>query len=399
VRWDRLTVGIALAYAVLSWSLGYGALLPQLRSGLTMSDTVASLHASFFGWALFVTAFGGAALVSRVGRHHLIGVAAALMGAGALVFGVGSSLVVTLSGAGITGLGAAVMVLVAPGLIIDLHPHDAAATTSTLNAIPMVAGLLLPLVIAGSVDIGSGWRWPYIVIGVAVAVGAVGCAAKSPPPIAVRGHRGSPVRELSDRAVRMAWLVLVLGIVLEIGTGFWAAESLHQLGGVSTSIATALLPVFFAAMMTGRLLMGRLVRRWGTDTVMIGGALIFVVGFVPFWLGPGMVVRVAGLLAMGCGISSAYPVGVTRLLLLGEAAVLGPVSALASAFGVTLGPLMLGVASDAAGLRWAQLVLPATAALLVMVLVISRSTPGSDARRELLGDVGPAPHAVAAQQV
>jgi fucose permease len=230
-----------------------------------------------------------------------------------------------------------------------------------------LAGLLLPLALSASVAWWNGWRLVYVVPALVLGAWAVVAALGSQAPPSVVGERRSPFVSLRNGHVAMAWAVLVFSIVLEIGTGFWATEALQQLGGASTSRATALLPVYFAAMGVGRLGAARMVLAMGAPRLLASSPVVFAVGFVPFWLGPNLMVRVVGLAVMGVGLAPLYPLGVNRLLALGDGGSLGPVSALASAVGVVVGPLALGIASDAPGLKWALVVLPVTAALLIVV--------------------------------
>jgi fucose permease len=377
VRWDRLTVAIGLIYATLSWSLGYGVLMPELRDEVTMSDSVASLHGSAFGFALLGAALLGPQLLRRFTRHRLLAWAALAMAGGAVVFGIGRAIALTLLGAAVTGLGAALMVLIAPGLVVDLHPDDPHGATSTLNATPMLAGLTLPFAIAAGGG-ALGWRWVYIVPVMVIGVVGAALASGHPAPPTVVGDGHGPVRSLRLPSILACWLVLVVGVMIELGIGFWAVEALEAVAGASSGTAAIALALYFGAMMTCRLVAGRLIATFGTARVLLASGIGHVLAVSVFVAGPGVVVRIVALIAAGLAVAPMYPVSVTRLMALGPTDVMAPVATLGSAAGVISGPLILGLASDAVGLRGALVALPVFGALFLVVLRrADRMTRGS----------------------
>jgi len=78
--------------------------------------------------------------------------------------------------------------------------------------------------------------------------------------------------------------------------------------------------------------------------------------------GPGLAPRVAGLVIVGFGGAPLYPLTVDRLYASAEHKIdsisLGAICILASGIAVTVGPLAMGVLSDAVGLRSALLLVP-----------------------------------------
>ena len=363
MRWDRLTLGIGLGYGLLAWSLGYGAVLPQLRDDLHLSASVAAAHGSMFGICLLVfAAFGSRALAATPPNVTLrLGVIS--MVAGGTLFGFGQAPALTLSGAGLTGAGAALIVIVIPGIVFAHQPLASTQTMATLNAFPMVSSTLLPLAVSGAAAAALSWRVAYLapvlLIGIAIAVVIHGAAA---PSIVSEQPVGLAQLFRLEHLTRR-WLVLVFGVLVEIGTVTWAASIMRDLGNASKGTAASLTIGFFLGMLVGRLGLTRLLSRFDEQRLLhvaFIGSLAFV---VPFLVGPGLAVRVIGLTGLGLCLSPVYPLSVARLFELhDDANALGRAAALGSGVGVTFGPLLLGALSDVVGLGWATLVLPVFAA-------------------------------------
>ena len=359
MRWDRLTLGIGLGYTLLAWSLSYGTVLPQLRDDLHLSASLASLHGSMFGFCLLIMALFGSRILARMPNRLSLGCSVTGMVSGGVLFGFGHSPVLTLTGAGIAGAGAALMVIVVPAVVFAHQPQAPTHAMSTLNAFPMISSTLLPLAVSAAAAATISWRVAYVapllLIGTAIAV----IAGRSPVP-GTAVPEPARLREVASVAhIRRRWLVLVFGVMVEIGTVTWASSIMHDLGHASKGSAASLTIGFFVGMFAGRLALSRLLERIDEQLLLI---LSFVgsLGFLaPFLIGPGLAVRIIGLTGLGISLSPVYPLSVTRIFELhDDTNALGRVAALASGAGVTFGPLLLGVLSDMAGLAWATVVLP-----------------------------------------
>lgn len=359
MRWDRLTLGIGLSYALLSWSLSYGAVLPQFREELHLSASVAAIHGSMFGFGLLILAAFGSRLLARLANGTALALSVIGMVAGGVLFGFGHSPVFTLCGAAITGTGAALLVIVIPGIVFAHQPQASTQTMSTLNAFPMVSATLLPLSVTGAAAVAISWRVAYlapvIVIGAAITI----TAAHVPVP-STATEQPARLREFARLPLlRRRWVVLVFGVLVEIGTVTWAASIMHDLGGAAKGTAASLTIGFFIGMFAGRLALTKVLRKFDEQfllSISFVGASTFL---LPFLIGPGIAMRIVGLTGVGIFLSPIYPLSVARLFELHEDANgLGRVAALASGVGVTFGPLLLGALSDSIGLGKATIVLP-----------------------------------------
>jgi MFS family permease len=368
VHWDALTWTIGASYALLAWTLGHGAVVPSLRDDLDFSATVAALHAAWFGWGLLAGGLVAARLVRWLGRGRIIAVGWVGMTAGALGFGLGQHVAVTLLGSAIGGVSGALTVVVLPGLIADQQGAARTQAMGVLNAFPMVSATALPLSVAAAVGLGAGWRVGYLVPALAISAVMLAVAMRVQRPIpqgfaVSHDEPATALRTLMARpAFRLRWLVLVLGVVCEISTGLWAAQMLKELAGATEAVAVACLSVQFAGMTLGRLALPRLLASIDEATLVTVSFVLVAAGFVPLWTGPGLAVRVAGLAVIGCGLAALYPVAASRLFEMStDASAVSNAAGVASGVAITVGPFGLGVLADLIGLRWAALVLPAAA--------------------------------------
>ena len=370
MRWDRLTFGIGLSYALLAWSLGYGAVLPELRDELHMSASVAAVHGSLFGVCLLVFAAFGSRFFAAVANRTVFALGVAGMLGGGILFGLGRSVTLTLGGAGIAGAGAALLVIVVPSVVFLHQPDASTQAMSTLNAFPMASATLLPIAVGAALAGSITWRFAYLAPLLAIAIGVALATGRSPVP---DGDVATPMA-LSELfripQFTKRWFALVCGVFVEIGTGIWAASIMRNEGGASKGLAATLTVGFFVGMAIGRVAISNLLRRFDGGAILMASFIASAVALAPFLLGPGLPVRVFGLTLLGLALSPVYPLSIARMFALHhDTATLGRAAALASGVGVTAGPLLLGALSDHVGLRWATAVLPAF--LLVGLLTIS----------------------------
>ena len=363
-----------MSYALLAWSLGYGAILPELRDELNMSASVASMHGSMFGVCLILFAGFGRRPLASVSNRTVLALAIVGMAAGGLLFGLGHSTAFTLTGAGLGGAGAALLVIVVPAIVFVHQPQATTETMATLNAFPMVSATLLPLAVSAAVATDLSWRVSYLVPLLFIVFAIAVAVARAAVPQAVVADRVGLRTVFRIPRFGRRWFVLVCGVLVELGTGIWAASIMHDLGGASKGLAALLTIGFFIGMAVGRLAITALLERVDEKRVLVLSFAGTLVALAPFLLGPTLVVRVIGLTLFGLCLSPVYPVSISRMFELHhDTAALGRAAALASGFGVTFGPLLLGAIADLVGLRWATVVLP----VFVIVALVTLRRPGA----------------------
>ena len=359
MRWDRLTFGIGLSYGLLAWSMGYGAVLPELRDEVHMSASVASLHGSLFGIFLLLLATIGRRLLAGLSNRALLVASVVGMFAGGLLFGLGRNAALTLLGAGLSGAGAACLVIVVPSVVFAHQESAATHAMAMLNTFPMLSATLLPVAVGLALAGDITWRVAYLVPLWLLAGGIAVVAARSAVPSTRHPEPISLGQLFRVPTFARRWAALACGVLIEIGTGIWAASIIVKQGGASKGVGALLTVGFFVGMATGRILLGRALRSRTAQWVFTASFVGVLFSLVPFLLGPGLIGRVVGLTSLGLTLAAVYPLSISRLFELHhDTEALGRAAAIASGVGVTFGPLLLGAFSDIVGLGLATIVLP-----------------------------------------
>jgi MFS family permease len=366
--WDRLTVSCVLSFCLLVAGLSTGLVMGELRDELGLSGVVAAAHGSMFGVGLVVLGILGVRAVGRLGRGRVLWGACVALVLGVVILCLGRAWPVTLAGAAVGGFACATLVIVMPGIVADHHRGHRAAAFAAINGLPGLAGITFSLGIGAVLAAGGSWRWPYALltlgIGIATFVVVRGGVAVPASPVAVP----AVLPLLADPVVRSAYGRAVLAVMVEFPVGMWAVTYLKEVGGASSGAAVALGAVWGLCLMTSRMLLPGLLRRTGDRasmvcfTVTAGGALLM-------WAGPGVAIRVAGLVVVGMGAGPLYPLAVERLYerSAADTTSLGAIAALSSGTAVIIGPLVLGALADAVGLRHALLVVPVLAVIGIAI--------------------------------
>jgi MFS family permease len=364
-RWDRLTYASALGYCMLVAGLSVGVVLGELRQEFELNGVVAALHGSTFGVGLLAAGVWGVPLVDRLGRRRALLLAVGAIGVGVTLFCLGPAWPVTLFGTALSGGGGALLVMVMPGIISDHHGEHRATAFAAVNGAPGVAGLLFSLLIGAALGAGMSWRPPYLLL-TALFMAALAVVAW-PVEVPETERQGSfSLAPLAQPHVLRPWLHIVNAVLTEFTVGIWAVTYLHEVGKASSGLAAVVASVFGIMMFTARMVLPRLLARFGAATISVSFVTIGT-GALVMCFAPGLPLKVLGLTIVGFGGGPLYPLTVDKFYAQAGDALdsvsMGAYCALASGAAVTIGPLVLGVLADMVGLRWALLVVPALAAV------------------------------------
>jgi MFS family permease len=353
---------MVLAFFVLVAGLSVGLVLGELRDELGLSGVVAAAHGSTFGVGLLLMGAVGARLVDRVGRVVAFWATCAVIVLGVAILCVGRQWWVTLVGTAVAGVACALLVLLAPGIVADHHGEGWVHTYAAVNGVPGVAGVAFSLVIGAALAAGISWRAPYLGLTLLFALVLVVVGRATSLPVG-ESTSVSSIALLRQGNTRRPVFDVVHAVLAEFPLGVWAVTVLKEVGGASSGAAAALGAVWGLSIMTSRLSLSRLTRLAGPWTSALGYGAV-AIGSALVWLGPGLSVRVLGLVIAGLGTGPIYPLAVERLYARVDADTvsLGALTAFASGVAITLGPLMLGIVADIVGLR--------SAVLLVTVLAL-----------------------------
>jgi MFS family permease len=303
----------------------------------------------------------GVHLIDRIGRTRAFALAAAGMVGGVVLLCIGPAWPVTLFGTVMSGLGGALLNMLMPGVIHDHHGEHRAVAFAAVNAVPAVAGVAFSLLVGAALGADMSWRVPYLGVTAVFTIAFVLVARPVRPPAAVRSGSFSLVH-LRRREVLVPMLFMVNGALAEFPIGIWAVTYLRDVGNASSGLAPILAIPFALAMFTSRIVLPRVLARFGQWSLPFGFVLA-AVGATAMFTVPRLAVITAGLAVVGFGGGLLYPLTIDRFYSQAghvlDSVSLGAYAALASGVAITVGPLGLGVLAELVGLRWAIVVVPA----------------------------------------
>lgn len=364
----RVIIVMSLAYALLACSLSALIALPEIRRTIHMTDVVTSLHGSFFGWALLVGGLFGSKLSKLIGRSRFLAIGVFGLGVGAVLFATGRVVAQTLAGAAIAGASGAILVITIPGLIADTFGERRSEVFTKLNAVPALAGLVFPLTVSVAPSVSLTWRWPTIVFPLLLTVVIVGLShplrngERSPRSTSPDTGARAILGPLKVKSVRQRFVIQVLSTSIEFAAGIWMVTYLREVVGLSRDRAPIGAAAWALGMFFSRASVPRLVR-WLGPRLEAAGFVGVVVGGLMLMYGHFSVVRLVAVPVISFSIGPMYTLGVERLFIRGNVnpantANLSSLAAVASGLAITAGPLLVGLAGDAFGLRNAMWLIP-----------------------------------------
>ena len=346
-----------------------GVVLVVLAGDLGIAPERLSWLGSAFGYGLIVMAVAGP-FALRAGERLVLTVSAVMLGVGSLLVVIARGELALYSGAMLQGLGAAGMVLVAPGL---LHGPDAAIRLTRVNAVASVVAVSAPILLGLAATVGLGARVPLLLIPVSMVVLIV-VTRRLPAgdPHAAARAKGRSTASWPQTLRR--WLALVCSVSVEFAFVVWGVARLTA-AGLEPGLAAVVGASFQVGMALGRVAGPRLITRLPMvlvgSLVAAGGSLLVVLASV--WPLVGL-----GEMLAGFGVATLYPLTLAALIATpGLRPELGAsLGALASGTAITLAPAALAGLALVMDLRVAFLV-PLPILTVLLLLHYERRRPGA----------------------
>lgn len=349
---------------------GLGPLTPFLRAEMGLAYTVASLHFSAFAAGMLLAGLTTDRVIRRIGRRRTMWGGAAGMAASALLLMVFRHPALTIAAALLMGtLGSALLVAI-PAILTDRYHELRAIALMEANTTASACATAAPICIGLLARTPVGWRGALALPVVALLVIVV-AYRNHPLPLARLLPAAQAARRGLPRRFWRYWTLLVLVVSVEFCIIFWAADFLENARGLARADAALSTSLFLAAMVTGRLLGSRILRRADSRWLMLAALGLAVLGFLLQWQLRPLPVVALGLTLAGLGVANLYPLSLS--LAVGAAPdQLDAASArasLASGTAILLLPLLLGRLADLLGIAAAYGLVGVLLALsLVLVL-------------------------------
>jgi len=356
-----------------------GAILPSLFERVGFGAGAAGNLFLTMNFAMLATTVFFGPLVDRFGFKSLLAVSAFLVALAFFLLSRAASYGLILAAAVVLGLGGGGLNGGANALTSDLHEGEKRGTALNVLGIFFGFGALSIPFLIGTLRELLGV--PTILL-IATALGLLPVVIYIVLPFPrAKQAQGFPIKEAA-RIARSPLLWLCAFILFfqsgnEFTAGGWISTYLQRTHGLGADAAALALAAYWAAIMAGRLLSSRLVRRLRNETLILGSAALALAAAALMALAPSGAAAAAGAVLLGLGFAAIYP---TTLAIVGGrfAALTGTAFSVAIAVGLVggmLAPWLAGRIAEASSLRQGLVILVVNCAMIVVLtLAVTRRT-------------------------
>ncbi|WP_406665379.1 MFS transporter [Gallaecimonas sp. GXIMD1310] len=385
IRW--LTYLMFMAFAMTTDAVG--VVIPQVTKefGLSLTAAGAIHYAPMIAIAL--SGIGLGFMADRLGRKKTVITGLALFSLSSFLVLTTHSFLPFLGLLTVSGLAIGIFKTGALALIGDISPNSK-VHTSTMNMVEGffgVGAIIGPAIVSYLLSAGMPWDYLYAIAGV-LCLGlcwlayATGYPAFQPKKA---GHTslGQTFALLKDRHALGFSLAIAFYVATEVAIYVWMPSLLKEYRGHLVWLATYALTVFFVLRAAGRLLGGWLVRRVHWAVLMFSFSLAIFLCYLGTMIG-GVSVAVFLLPLSGLFMAMMYPTlnskGISCFERHHHGAVAGIILFFTAA-AAALGPLLMGVVSDALGdIRYGFYLATGFAGALWLLMAINLLVRPADAR-------------------
>jgi fucose permease len=352
-----------------------GAVLPSIIERLGIDRTEAGSLLALMSLGILAGSLVFGPVVDRRGYKGMLAAAVVLIALGLEGIAFGPSIALLAVAAILIGFGGGVINGGTNALVADISAGGRAAGLAYLGVFFGIGAFGVPLVLGllrerfGDAGVVAG-------IGALVALVLVYYAAiRFPEP---KQPQGFPLRHAAalfrDPVIVLLGAILFFESGMEITVGGWTATYVNQELLLSPERALYLLSLYWLGMTGARLIVGSLLKRVSTVTVLLSSLGVAFVGALVLIGARTTASAGAGTLLAGAGFAAVFPiilgyVGDRYERLSGTA--FGVVLVMALIGGTVL-PYVTGVLGDAFGLRPSLAIVPAGLICVALIFLIAR---------------------------
>lgn len=354
-----------------------GSVLPFLRDELTLSKLAIGWHFSLYAIGMFASGFIITWLVPRSSPRRVLLLSAWAVVLVVALFALHLPVAGTLSLSLLLGLaGGAMQIAIQEALA--RHHGENSGVAITEGCIFAATGVFIgPVVISAAVEYGSGWRPAMFVPALALLPLLLAVPKNIPQQPHGSEHASAGPAVRPPRLSLIAWMMfflIFLGIAAEWGIGFWGAQFLEEQLAITPAASVALMSVFFAGTIFGRIAVSRLLLRYAIDNILIWTIILGGAGMLLMWLVPVYAAAVTGLAIAGACLGNFFPL-ILSMATWQPPELLSKISAGATqavGLALLLAPLVLGRMGESIGLVSATGALSAIPPVMLLVYLASR---------------------------
>jgi FHS family glucose/mannose:H+ symporter-like MFS transporter len=309
-------------------------------------------------------------LIDRIGNKAVLLVSAVLVTVALGGFAAAESFAAAAVSGFVLGVGGGALNIAANVLVSDLYGDERGPMLNLLGLFYGIGALLLPL-LAASISALLTIRQLLICAAMLAALTAAAYALLRFPP--AREAHGFSARQVAQVARYPGILLLAFLLFCQSGNeasiGGWTSTYAGALGAGARR-ATWVLTGYWAAMMAGRLLAARLLRRLGKAQLVFASSAGSVAGCAVLLLAHSVAALAAGVALLGLSFAAVYP---TTLAIAGDryprfsGTVFGLLFSVGIVGGMTF-PWVIGHLGESYGMRL-PMALPLVSATMICALV------------------------------
>jgi fucose permease len=286
---------------------------------------------------------------------------------------VSPTVVGTIFGVYLMGLCGTVFLVTNQATLSDLHGERRTIALAESNVAASSAAVTAPLAVGFADSIGIGWQWGILIaIPMFLVLSLTFRDIKLPKATLIQSQA---TNQQLPRVYWFIWAAMFLAVSVEWCVAYWGADYLDTVVGLETGRAATAMSLFFAAMVLGRFSGARLAHHYSSVQLLIAALIVALIGLPIFWLVSIPVISLAGLFVAGFGIANFYPLTAATATTAAPHLVDLAASRLAisGASALLVAPFLIGVFSDAVGIRWGfGIVIPFALAALIVTVIVKR---------------------------
>src|SRR5579859_4573085 len=310
----RLRIGLSFfAFILIGANDGaVGILLPSVIAHYGIDKATAGLLFAASTLGYLIAAFSSGLLLERLGRRNMLALGTAGMILGAAIFSAMPPFAALFPVLFCIGFGVAI-------LDAGLNAYIAGLPRSTgllnyLHAFYGVGALLGPIVASTILALALGWNTTYLVWTgaglLALASFGVVFERRGSPQAASGGGAGEGNVLMSALQSRVVWICAIFLLVYvgtEVSLGSWSYSLLTKERHQVSLIAGWMVSGYWLGLTVGRLVLGRVADRIGSQRLIIGCLGGVIAGVLLVWVAPAGVVAACGLWLAGFSLGPIFP--------------------------------------------------------------------------------------------
>lgn len=352
-RFTWLSYLMLAYYSYLQSSLG--PLMTFLGAELQIDYSTQALHVTAFASGMITAGLTADRVMQRFGRRAIFWIASGGMTLGAVLLTLGRTAPVTIASSLLMGLIGSYLLVALQTALSDYHGERRATALTEANVAAAVSAALVPFVLSQTESLGLGWR-AALLLGAAVWVLIILTSFRTPIPVeTVRTKTDVDANGKLPRTFWLYWLALVFNVATEWCLGFWGADFLNRVVGLTRVDAAAAMSLFFVAMVFGRTIGSRLTRTVPASRLLFGAIVLALFAFPVLWLSTVPAMNLIGLFFAGLGVANLFPLTLAVASNVGSAQINKASARISLAGGIAIFsvPQLLGVVADQIGIQLA----------------------------------------------